>query len=308
MNDKRIAKIALDVLEEEDEDEVVEQARQRKKKNLAQRFLEFLFPPGTMLSSAFTLGISTLGAGILGLPSAFNMTGYILSIILLVVVTMLTIFSLWLLARAADVSVKRTYEYVICTLMGRGPDWMLAFFMCGFRVGGVVGYVISIGNLLKPVFDDPSVPEFLRTKPGNRLITSMIWLVFILPLCLPKQIESLRHTSVLGCTCIFFFVICIVIDACRYTHKNGFRSDLEAFGVGNGAVEGLSIVMFACLVQINAFEMYHEMLHLTPRRMARDSTIATSGMDRNFATYLLLIGGCVGVVFSTAASIYGAIV
>ncbi|ORC89220.1 putative transmembrane amino acid transporter [Trypanosoma theileri] len=275
----KAAKIVLENLEEEgdEEEEIVQQECRQKKKNLAQRFLEFLFPPGSMLASAFTLGSSTLGAGILGLPSAFNMTGYILSIMLLVIVTILTIFSLWLLARAAEVSGKRTYEDVIRTLMGRGPDWLLAFFMCGFCVGGGVGYIISIGNLLTPVFDDPSVPEFLRTKTGNRLITSMIWLVFILPLCLPKQIDSLRHTSMLGVTFIFFFVICIVIDSCRYMNKNGFRSDLEMFGVGNGAIEGLSIIMFACLVQINAFEVYFEMSHPSPRRMVRDSAIAMSG-------------------------------
>ncbi|KAF8285880.1 putative transmembrane amino acid transporter [Trypanosoma cruzi] len=254
-----------------------EMLRQRKRKSLPQRILERAFPPGSMLSSAFTLGSSTLGGGILGLPSAFNMTGYILSIILLVVVVILTVFSLWLLARSADISGKRTYEDVMKVLMGRFPACMVAVLMCGFCIGGGVGYIISIGNLLTPVFANPGVPYFLTTKPGNRLITSMIWLVFILPLCLPKQIDSLRHTSLIGCICILFFVICIIIDACQYASKHGFRSELEMFGTGNHAIEGLGMVMFACLVQINAFEVYHEMSHPSPRRMVRDSIIAMSG-------------------------------
>ncbi|RNF13241.1 putative transmembrane amino acid transporter [Trypanosoma conorhini] len=248
--------------------------RRRKRPGLAQRVLEYIFPPGSMLSSAFTLGSSTLGGGILGLPFAFNMTGYILSIILLVVVSILTVFSLWLLAHCSDNARKRTYEDTMKVLMGRGPDWLVSIFMCGFCIGGGVGYIISIGNLLTPVFENEGVPHFLTTKPGNRLITSMVWLVLILPLCLPKQIDSLRHTSLLGCLCILFFVICIVIDASRYTYKDGFRKDLEMFGHGNTAIEGLGMVMFACLVQINAFEVYFEMSHPTPRRMMRDSAIA----------------------------------
>lgn len=260
-----------------------------KKKNILQRMLEFIFPPGSMLSSVFTLGSSTLGGGILGLPFAFNMSGFATSIILLVLATIFTVFSLWILALCADVSKKRTYEDVIKTIMGRGYDWMAAFCMCVFCMGGGIGYIISIGNILTPVLDQPDVPPFLRSKYGNMLITSLLWLVFILPLCLPKRIDSLRHTSMIGCTFIIYFVICITVDAIQYTKEHGFRKDIRVVAGGNSAIEGLGIIMFACLVQINAFEVYNEMSHPSPRRMIRDSTISMS-----FCCLLYIMAGFFG--------------
>ncbi|KPI84283.1 amino acid transporter putative (AAT19) [Leptomonas seymouri] len=261
-----------------DEDEDAELMVQRKKHRSRFRiWFEQVVPPGGFVASSFTLGSSTLGAGILGLSAAFNSMGLVTALIVLVVVTVLTIFSLWLLARCATITKVRTYEDVARALLGKGPDYVAAIFMLGFCLGGGVSYIISIGDLLTPIFDDPSVPSFLQTKPGNRLITSMVWLVFILPLCLPKNIDALRHISIIGVIMVLFFVVCIVQDSCAHMRRDGWTKEVRMFNKGNSAIEGLGTVMFACLVQINAMEVYFEMANPTPRNMVRSSTAAMSG-------------------------------
>ncbi|GET86128.1 transmembrane amino acid transporter, putative [Leishmania tarentolae] len=259
-----------------DEEDGVEVPRKKRFSKLRMWFQRAV-PPGGVVASSFTLGSSTLGAGILGLPAAFNSMGFVTALLVLIFVTLLTVFSLWLLARCSDAAKVRTYEDVARVLLGRGADYAAAVFMLGFCLGGAVSYVISIGDLLTPIFDDPSVPELLRRKTGNRLITSLIWLVVILPLCLPKNIDSLRHTSIISVTMVVFFVICIVQDSCEYMSKNGWRKDIKLFNTGNDAIQGLGTVIFACLVQINAQEVYYEMAVPTPRNMVRNSAIAMSG-------------------------------
>lgn len=257
-------------MDEEDTDESDSSGKSSK----LRLWFRQLIPPGGLVASSFTLASSTLGAGILGLPAAFNSMGLVTSLLVLMVVTVLTIFSLWLLARCADATGLRTYSDICRALLGRWPAYAAAIFMLGFCIGGGVSYIISIGDLLTPIFDDDAVPAVLRTKWGNRLITILIWLLCILPLCLPKNIDSLRHTSIIGVTMVVFFIACVIHDSSSYMQKHGWRSDVALFNSGNGAIEGLGTVMFACLVQINAFEVYFEMDQPSPRRMVRNSAVA----------------------------------
>lgn len=267
--------IFADAMNEDDEVGVTPQPKKGHSK--LRIWFEKIVPPGGIIASSFTLGSSTLGAGILGIPAAFNSMGFVTGLIVLVVVDILTIFSLWLLALCAQKTQVRTYEEVVRIILGKGFDYLLAVFLLLSCLGGGVSYIISIGNLLTPIFDDPSVPKFLQSKSGNRLITSMIWLVFILPLCLPKHIDALRHVSVVGVTMVIFFVLCIVQDSGAFIHRHGWREDVVPFNTGNRAIEGLGTVMFACLVQMNAMEVYFEMKNPTPRNMVRNSILALSG-------------------------------
>lgn len=260
-----------------DSDESTSRVGAPNAKSRVRHVLERLVPPGGLIASAFTLGSSTLGAGILGVSAAFNMMGLVTAIIVLVVITALTIVSLWLLARCAQITGCRTYESAARAIFGKGPDYLVAVFMCLQCLGGGVSYIITLGDLLTPIFDESSVPSFLRTKSGKRLITSMIWLVCILPLCLPKRIDSLRHSSLIGVTMVIFFVICVIVDSGEHLHDNGWRSDVRFFNSGNSVVEGLGTLMFACLVQMNAFQVYFEMDKPSPLRMARNSTVAMCG-------------------------------
>ncbi|CAD2218973.1 hypothetical protein ADEAN_000646600 [Angomonas deanei] len=53
-----------------------------------------LMPPGGIVASAFSLAGGTIGAGILGLPAGSNGFGLVTALIIMVFVTVLTIFSL----------------------------------------------------------------------------------------------------------------------------------------------------------------------------------------------------------------------
>lgn len=233
-----------------------------------------IIPHGGLVSNSYNLASATLGAGIVSVPSGFHDSGIIVSVVLLAVVCALTIYSLRLLAIAKEKTGLRSYEEMARGLLGIGWDYFTAFLMFIFCWGTCVGYVISVGDLLTPMLDDPNTNSFLKTKNGHNILIGLVWLVGMFTLSLPKEINSLRYVSVVGVSFIIFFVICMIVHAAQNGMKHGLNSDLKLTNTGMTAVNGLTLFIFAFICQVNMFEIYEEMHKPSPWRMTRDSSIS----------------------------------
>lgn len=219
--------------------------------NFFVRFFNTVIPDGGLLSGMFNLASVTLGAGIMSIPASFNTSGLVMGVIYLVVITALTVFSITLLSKVINKTGIYSFEGLAATLFGRGGDIVVAVLMWLLCFGGAVGYVIAVGNVFQPIFDHPSVPKYLQEAPGRRCIMSGVWLLFMLPLVLPKRINSLRYASAAGVLFIVMFVICIVWHSGEYGLRNGIRKDLVMVRTGNDGVSGLSNLLFSYLCQVN---------------------------------------------------------
>lgn len=232
-----------------------------------------IIPHGGLLSTTFNLASATLGGGVISLPSAFQMSGVVSSIIMLVLVTVGTIYSVGLMMQAVELTGYNSYALLSRKLFGRGWDYFTVSLTWLFTFGTCVGYVIAVGSLIKPVLSSPSVPVFWRSQTGIRVVTSIIWFIGMFSLSLPKQINSLRHVSAFAVMCILFFIVCIVVHSLQHGFKGGkLRDDVFMFKTGNGAIEGLSIFMFSYLCHMNCFSIYAEMRKPSARRMTLHTT------------------------------------
>ncbi|KAF8295334.1 putative amino acid permease [Trypanosoma cruzi] len=266
-----VAKIRIEKLNQERQERV---ARRRDPQSCLKRGLHRIIPYGGIISSGCNLASSSLGAGILALPYAFNTSGLAMALVYLVVVGLLTIYSFTLLGIAGKRTGLRNYEQVTRALLGKGADYFLAFNMWLFSFGGEVSYMIYMGDLIGAFIDSSqSAPDYVKSSSGRRLITSMVWLVAMLPLCLPKEINSLRHISVLALAFVFFFVICVIIHSVRNTITHGMRDDLVYFRTGNSAIQGLSVFTFAFICQLNAYEVYEEMYKPSVARFTKSAAL-----------------------------------
>ncbi|PWU87274.1 arginine permease [Trypanosoma cruzi] len=135
-----------------------------------------IIPYGGLLSTTFNLASATLGGGVISLAAGFQMSGVAFSIILLVLVTVCTVYSVGLMMQAVEMTGYNSYAELSKKLFGRGWDHFTVVLTWLFTFGTCVGYVIAIGRLLEPVLSDPSLPEFWRSEAGNRAVTSAIWL------------------------------------------------------------------------------------------------------------------------------------
>ncbi|KEG10439.1 putative amino acid transporter [Trypanosoma grayi] len=243
-----------------DHDDVV---RRNKVLHMFQVIFNKVVPYGGLLSSTFNLASATLGAGITSLPAAFNLSGVVMSSIYLIFVTIATVYSMNLLAKVIHKTGAQTFEQAARLLLGTGMDYFLVALVMFLCFGGSVAYIIITGRLLTPVLTSPGVPDFLKTSAGIRLMTSIVWLCFMLPLIIPRRINSLRYCSAIGVLFIVYFVVCVMTHSVKHYVEEGAAEGLVMVQTGNVALEGLSIYMFAFICQLNAFEIFHEMTHRT---------------------------------------------
>ncbi|RNF00049.1 putative amino acid transporter [Trypanosoma conorhini] len=242
-------------------------------KNWFLRLFGYIVPHGGALSGMLNLASVTLGAGIISLPSAFNTSGMVMAMVYLVAVTVLTVFSINLLVRASERTGYRSFESLARGLLGRGADIAVALLLWILCFGGAIGYVVAVGDVLRPILAHKGVPAYLQTDSGRRVIMSGIWMLFMFPLVLPKHVNSLRYASAIGVLFIVFFVGCVVVHSAQKIAADGHvRSDLVMFRPGNSAVSGLALFMFAYLCQVNCFKIFYEMRRRSVARMTRDAT------------------------------------
>lgn len=221
---------------------------------------EKIMPSGGYLSGIFNLAGSSLGAGILALPSAMHTSGIIMGTIYLIVIFLLTVFSLRILALAATKTGIKSYEGMARQLFGRGGDVFTAIVMFVKCFGACVAYVICVSDLWGAFLSDDRVTGYYKTTSFRRVITSVTFVVLMLPLSLPKNINSLRYVSMVGVSFILFFVICVIIHSATHGLKEPIKDkNLVLFRTGTPAIRGLGMYMFAYLCQSNMFEVWNEM-------------------------------------------------
>ncbi|CAD2215449.1 amino acid transporter [Angomonas deanei] len=254
--------------------------------------LNKVVPHGGFISNAYNLAAVTLGSGIITLPSAFQSTGVIVAVIVLVVITLCTVYSVYIMMQAVE-KTRRTmdsYEKLSRGLLGVGWDYLAAFNMWMFCFGSCVSYVISTGDLLSRATDGDNVNTFVKSKWGNRVLVIVIWAVTMLPLSIPKEINSLRYFSVIGVSCMMYFVVVIIVHSAMNGFEDGKQKhELALFKTGNDVIVGFSMFIFAYLCQTNVMEVYREMKLPSPKRI----TIQT-GASMTVCLILYILAGVFG--------------
>lgn len=252
--------------EEKEREELV--WRRRHPSNPILKAFQVVIPYGGIISSGINLASSTLGAGIVALPCAFQLTGVVMAIIYLLVVASLTVYSITLLAMAGQRTGLRSWSMIARKLLGKGGDYLLVFVMWFLCFGGDVSYIISLQAVFRAFLQNSdSASDYLKSNSGVKLITSLVWLCIIFPLCMLREINSLRMVSFIAVFFIVFFVITLVASSGKYLAANGVRDDLVYFQTGNLAISGLSLFMFGFVAQVNTFEIFREMYKPSVKRM-----------------------------------------
>ncbi|GET91179.1 amino acid permease [Leishmania tarentolae] len=244
-----------------------------------------IVPPGGILSGAFNMASASIGAGILGLPAATDSAGIILSMIFIVIITYFSVFSMYILALASENTGIKTFEGLARWLFPAKRyafSYWAAFIRFFHGFSGCVAYVISVGNCFGAIFTgaekqnpDNSAIRFLASTQGNRVLTVIVWVCIMLPMVIPKHIDSLRYASAIAVTFMVYFVFVVVAHSSRNglseTSKHVVVSGNQAdddklehnsvflFRTGNSVIHSVGIFVFAYVCQINAQEVLWDM-------------------------------------------------
>ncbi|XP_072182746.1 sodium-coupled neutral amino acid symporter 1 [Excalfactoria chinensis] len=170
--------------------------------------------PGTtsLGMSVFNLSNAIMGSGILGLAFALANTGIFLFSLLLVSVTLLSIYSIHLLLVCSKETGCMVYEKLGEQVFGT-PGKMIVFGSTSLQnVGAMLSYLFIVKNEL------PSAIKFLMREEESfsawyvdgRILVVAVTFGIILPLCLLKNLGYLGYTSGFSLSCMVFFLIVVI--------------------------------------------------------------------------------------------------
>uniref|UniRef100_A0A4W4GA23 Amino acid transporter transmembrane domain-containing protein n=1 Tax=Electrophorus electricus TaxID=8005 RepID=A0A4W4GA23_ELEEL len=161
--------------------------------------------------SIFNLSNAIMGSGILGLAYAMANTGIVLFLILLILIAVMSAYSIHLLLKSADVVGTRAYEMLGLRAYGQAGKIIAACVVTIHNIGAMSTYLYIVKIEL------PFVILGLLGKEkdfggwyvdGNYLIT-IVSVCVILPLALMRRLGYLGYTSGVSLLCMVFFLISV---------------------------------------------------------------------------------------------------
>mmetsp|Transcript_38240 Transcript_38240/g.118175 ORF Transcript_38240/g.118175 Transcript_38240/m.118175 type:complete len:444 (-) Transcript_38240:166-1497(-) len=241
-------------------------------------------PHGSVASSAFNLASATLGAGALALPEAMSMTGDVIGVIMLSLSCAATIYSIRLLMIVVERTGYVTYEEIAKKLVGPKFEKLVAGLIVAFCWGVTLVYVVAIGKVLASFDKASGFPDAFKGEWGHRLITTIFWCVFMLPLSLAKEINTLRYASLVGMLSTAFLVVAIVV----HSAQSG-KNQLKAANWSYKMVSALPVYSFSYCCQTNSFEIYAELNGRSVRKMT-----FTTAVSMIACTCIYVVAGIAG--------------
>ncbi|KAF4728692.1 Solute carrier 38 member, partial [Perkinsus olseni] len=264
-------------------------------KEHSKRFLLQMATPSSSTppspKKTITLCKATLGAGSLALPGSIMSTGIPISILLLIVLGILSMISINMIVRAQTHSRMDTFEELVRSYFNNLTGYLFEVAMVIFCFGTAVAYLITVADLLIPVFAKafgPDAADQAYAYPFlNRPIFTVIIAVVLLPMCLVNRINNIRWVSMAGVLSIFILAICVFYVFI----KRGVSVDLtpaavwlptHGFGPVIGAISGY---IFAYVCQTNVPQIYSE---LNPRNESTMRVVSVLSVSLCFVTYLTI--------------------
>mmetsp|Transcript_9250 Transcript_9250/g.34214 ORF Transcript_9250/g.34214 Transcript_9250/m.34214 type:complete len:578 (-) Transcript_9250:406-2139(-) len=227
-----------------------------------QTLLQTLFlSPNSYFSGTFNLANSTIGAGVLLLPSVFKEAGIILGVLLLIAgailaaITLNLIHKVWLKVQDYDES-RVDYEDLGDFLFGKWMGICVKISVIIINVGACISYFIIISHLMLPVFlamlsdDDAHHIEQNYHTLASGIITSMFAIPSIILSCLPK-IADLRFFSYISLASVFFFMFMVTVGLFSGYTRDKRRGEIKYFVMSWDLLSLLGIITFAFACHTN---------------------------------------------------------
>ncbi|KAI1290008.1 putative sodium-coupled neutral amino acid transporter 11 [Halotydeus destructor] len=154
-----------------------------------------LGPTSNLKQTGFNYVNSIIGSGVIGIPYALHRAGFGLGIVLLLVIAVLTDYSLCILVKAGNIAGVTTYQDVVEAAFGRTGFYLLTVIQFIYPFIAMISYNVIIGDTATKVFirlfDVTSDNVFM-----NRNTVVFASTLFItLPLSLQKNMARLNKAS-----------------------------------------------------------------------------------------------------------------
>ncbi|XP_073702116.1 putative sodium-coupled neutral amino acid transporter 11 [Garra rufa] len=206
-------------------------------------------------SASFNFINSIIGSGIIGLPYSLSQAGLPMGLLLLVLVAIITDYSIILLVRGGNLSGTNSYQSLVQSTFGQIGYLIVSALQFLYPFIAMISYNIITGDTLTKVF--MRIPG---VGPGNILterhfVILMSTLLFTIPLSLYRDIAKLGKVSLLSMLLTLAILITVVVRAVTLGPQIPASEDAWVFARWN-AIQAVAVMSFAFICHHNSFMIY----------------------------------------------------
>lgn len=178
---------------------------------------------------------------------------------------------------------KYDFEDVAGHYLGNTGYYAVLLFMWVFSYGAMVAYLVIVGDTIPVVLQ----LLFNASSPNRNLITILLSVAVVLPLCLLRDLSSLSWTSMLSVIADTLLIIIIVVASPIEANIEHIKPNIDF--VNSSLFAGVGTISFAFVCQHNSFLMFKS---LEVQTYANWSIVAS--LSVGFSYFLCLIFGLSG--------------
>ncbi|KAF9433823.1 hypothetical protein BGZ76_008942 [Entomortierella beljakovae] len=225
---------------------------------------------GSMFSSFLNMANSIIGAGIIGLPFAFQEAGLGMGIILLCALTWIVDWTVQLLVHAGKLSGRMTYQDLLMFCFGKAGLIMISIFQFIFAFGAMCAYTVIVGDTLPHVLQSliPGIDDgpFAFTVRRTFVITFCTVLISF-PLSLYRDISKLAKTSAIAMLALVVIIIAVIIEGPKAPMEIRGDPDLVWTFAKPKVFQSIGVISFAFVCHHNSFLIFGSLQKPTLNRV-----------------------------------------
>ncbi|KPI87097.1 putative amino acid permease [Leptomonas seymouri] len=225
-----------------------------------------------VLGAALSLSVTTIGAGILALPSAFQDGGVVLVIAVFALVASMTVLSIDYLIRCVDCLHLKSYEDISRELLGRCCEEAVRWILIIYTIGIAAGYIVVVGEIFTPLL--PIIEPYIPLLSNSTHVMLFAWAFVMLPLSCIPHITKMNYISFVAISATFLISSIIVYR--YFVPVSGKRNHPEVvyFATSAKALVALPVVMFSFDCQSLVFQIYSNLGRVTRGQMFKVSVLS----------------------------------
>ncbi|KFH64853.1 hypothetical protein MVEG_09582 [Podila verticillata NRRL 6337] len=226
---------------------------------------------GSLFNSFLNMANSIIGAGIIGLPFAFQEAGLGMGIILLCALTWIVDWTVGLLVHNAKLSGRNTYQDLLMFCFGKTGLIVISIFQFVFAFGAMCAYTVIVGDTLPHVLQAliPGIETWpiLGVVARRSFVITFFTVAISFPLSLYRDISKLAKTSAIAMLALVVIIIAVVIEGPRAPME--LRGDPDAVWsfARPELFQSIGVISFAFVCHHNSFLIFGALQKPTMNRV-----------------------------------------
>eukprot|EP01084_Bolivina_argentea_P121583 215465_1 len=214
------------------------------------------------------------GCGVVGLPVTYKNSGLCTGITMMIVVAILSVYTLRLQIDTGKKVKCEDYERLVSKCFGVWGYYLISFSILIFDIGACLTYTIILGNSARDVMDY-LFGGFWGSFESRQIVIAVIYICLILPFALGKNFEFIEKVSALAIVVVIVMIFVVIkeyYEIYRYDteviNKYYFDSEITPWITNDyiSILSALGTISFAFIQHDLAFLVYKTLRNNTLER------------------------------------------